>query len=316
MDELWLIYGLAFGSAVLAVEALYWTVFARRGVKKAINRRLALGAKHASQTEVFDLLRNERGVADFGSGALAGFNDFLVQTGLKLSMPALVIWVLVVGGLLSAAATPFISPHALGPVVGFALAPILIVLYMNLARSKRIARFASQLPDSLDIIVRGLRIGHPFSKAVELVAHEMPDPIGSEFGMTADEMTFGQDVTTAVDNLYRRVGQEDLLFLVIAISVQTQTGGNLAEVLSRLSRLMRERVKLRLKVKALSAEGRMSAWFLTAMPFILFGAVQLLSPKYFEELRGSAALAPALIYGLGSLLIANYAIYRMVHFKV
>jgi tight adherence protein B len=315
MNELWLIYGLAFGSAVLAVEALYWAFFARRRVKKAINRRLALGEKHASQTEVLELLRNERGMAEFGSGALAGFSDFLVQTGLKLSVNSLVIWILVLGSVLSVAMMPLISPRWLG-LVGFAFAPLPVILYLKVARGNRIARFANQLPDALEIIVRGLRIGHPFSKAVELVANEMPDPIGTEFGITADEMTFGQDVTTAVDNLYRRVGQEDLLFLVIAISVQTQTGGNLAEVLSRLSRLMRERVKLRLKVKALSAEGRMSSYFLTAMPFILFGMIELIYPKYFDEVGNSAALVPALIYGFGSLIIANYTIYRMVHFKV
>jgi tight adherence protein B len=109
----------------------------------------------------------------------------------------------------------------------------------------------------------------------------MRDPIGTELGITADEMTFGQDVVTAVSNLYRRVGQEDLVFLAIAVSVQSQTGGNLADVLARLATLMRERVTMRLKIKALSAEGRLSGWFLSAMPFILFGAIQLVATDYF-----------------------------------
>ena len=200
--------------------------------------------------------------------------------------------------------------------IGLIVAAGLVVLYLAIARRKRIERFALQLPDGLDIIVRGLRVGHPFSSAIELVAREMRDPIGSELGITADEMTFGQDIVTAVTNLHRRVGQEDLLFLAIAVSVQSQTGGNLADVLARLSALMRGRIMMQLKIKALSAEGRLSGWLLSAMPFVLFGAVSLISKNYFSGLQDSPYLVPALIYGFTSLILANIVIYRMVHFKV
>jgi tight adherence protein B len=144
----------------------------------------------------------------------------------------------------------------------------------------------------------------------------MPDPIGTEFGMTTDEMSFGQNIETAVNNLYRRVGQDDLHLLVIAVTVQGQTGGNLAEVLARLSTLMRERFTLKLKIRALSSEGRLSAWILSLMPFILVGVVSLMSKDYFAELTGSPLLGPTLIYSGGSLVIANIFIYRMVNFKV
>ncbi len=144
----------------------------------------------------------------------------------------------------------------------------------------------------------------------------MRDPIAAELAITAEEITFGQDVTTAVVNLHRRVGQDDLLFLVTAVNVQSQTGGNLAEVLARLATLMRQRSTLQLKVKALSAEGRLSAWFLTAMPFILYGAIRLLSRDYFGELAGSPVLVPALVYGGISLVVSNITIYRMVNFKI
>ena len=176
--------------------------------------------------------------------------------------------------------------------IGLIVAPALVGLYLARARRKRIERFAQQLPDALDIIVRGLRVGHPFSSAIELVAREMRDPIGSELGITADEMTFGQDIVSAVTNLYRRVGQEDLVFLAIAVSVQSQTGGNLAEVLARLSTLMRERVTMQLKIKALSAEGRLSGWFLSAMPFVLFGVVSLIRQELFQRVAGQPAARP------------------------
>jgi tight adherence protein B len=122
-------------------------------------------------------------------------------------------------------------------------------------------------------------------------------------------------VRTAIENLYRRVGQEDLLFLIVAINVQYQTGGNLAEILARLSRLIRQRARLRLKISALSAEGRVSALVLSVMPFILLAGISLISPGYFGEVRDHPLVAPALIYAGISLLVGNIVMYRMVNFK-
>ena len=316
MNDLWIIYGLVFVAAILAIESFYWLVFESRGKKKAINRRLALNEKSPGKSQVFDTLRNERGFTDFRSPALTRVNDFIVQTGLRTSRSALAGWTGLIGLLIALPLYALSAGPLLAAGLGLIAAPPLVGCYLARTRRKRIERFATQLPDALDIIVRGLRVGRPFASAIELVAREMPDPIGSELGMTGDEMTFGQDVISAVTNLYRRVGQEDLLFLAIAVSVQSQTGGNLADVLARLATLMRERVMMSLKIKALSAEGRMSAWFLSAMPFILFGVVQLVSKSYFSEVRESDALVPALIYGFTSIILANIAIYRMVHFKV
>lgn len=316
MNELWVIYGLVFLAAILAIESLYWLIYELRGNKKTINRRLTLGENSAAKGQVLDILRRERGFADFNSPTLTRLNDFFVQTGLRVSKTALTLWTLMVAAVISVPLWTLLLPQWQAAGIGLMVAPALVGLYLLITRRRRIERFAQQLPDSLDIIVRGLRVGHPFSSAIELVAREMRDPIGSELGITADEMTFGQDVVTAVSNLYRRVGQEDLVFLAIAVSVQSQTGGNLADVLARLATLMRERVTMRLKIKALSAEGRLSGWFLSAMPFILFGAIQLVATDYFGGLKGSPFLVPALVYGLTSLLLANIAIYRMVNFKV
>jgi len=177
------------------------------------------------------------------------------------------------------------------------------------------AEFTEQLPDALDVIVRGVRVGYPLPIALNLAARELSDPLATEFAMTFDEITFGQDVRTAIENLYRRVGHEDLQFFVVAIIVQNQTGGNLAEVLSRLSRLLRTRSKLRLKIRSLSAEGRISAVVLSLMPFILFGGISLISPGYFGEIRNDPLVMPALVYGVISLLLGNIVMHRMVHFK-
>jgi tight adherence protein B len=307
---------LAFCAGLLAVEALYWLVFKSRGARKAINRRLALSQEVHNQPEVLDILRRERGFADFQSTTLTGLNDYIVQTGLRISRGSLALSTLAIGLAIAALGSFFIGPPWIAVLAGLIGAPLIVLLFLKITRDRRIERFGLQLPDAIDVFVRGLRVGHPLSKALEIVSREMSDPIGTECGITADEMTFGQDFTTAINNLYRRVGQEDLMFLVVAISVQSQTGGNLAEVLTRLSKLIRGRSLLTMKVKALSAEGRMSARFLTAMPFVLYGAVQFMSPDFYNEVWGQPIAVPAIGYGLISLLIANYTIYRMVNFKV
>ncbi len=314
MYELWLIYGFVFVAAILGIESLYWLVFGMRGAKKAVNRRLALSERLAARSEAFDILRQERGVSAYS--AFGGLNDFLVQTGVSLSPAGLAVRSLVTGVVIAVALALLSVSLWIAAVAGLTAGPALVGLYFIRARKKRIELFARQLPDALDIVVRGLRIGHPFTTAIDLVAREMQDPIGTEFGMTADEMSFGQNMEIAVNNLFRRVGQDDLHLLVIAVTVQGKTGGNLADVLARLSTLMRERFTLKLKIRALSSEGRLSAWILSAMPFILVGVVSLMSKSYFDELTGSPLLGPVLLYSGVSLVVANIFIYRMVNFKV
>ncbi len=315
MNEPWAIYGLTFAAAVLGIEALYWLVFRARDVQKSINRRLALSKKLHNQAAVLDALRQERGIVEFHSPYLAGLNSLLVQSGLRATGSVLLLSTFALGMAIFAICTFAFGIGIMSFAIASVIAPFLVFNFLKMARAKRLAHFGEQLPDAIDVIVRGVRAGHPFSAAIDLVARELPDPVGTEFGMTADEITFGQDVRTAIGNLYKRVGQEDLLYVVTAINIQSQTGGNLAEVLSRLSHLIRQRLKLRLKVRALSAEGRMSAMFLSAMPFILFVVVTLLSPGYFSEIKDNVIMMPALIYGFASLIIGNVLMYRMVNFK-
>jgi tight adherence protein B len=184
------------------------------------------------------------------------------------------------------------------------------------ARAQRISRFSEQLPEALDIIVRGLRAGHPFRVALGLAAREMPDPIGTEFGILLDEISFGLDQQVAVEHLYGRVGQEDLSFVSIAINIQSQTGGNLGEILQSLSRLLRNRFKLRLKVRALTSEGRMSGVFMSVLPFVLILVMRLISPNFFDVMRGHPVLVPAVVVGLSLLVVGNFVIYRMVNFRI
>ena len=316
-SELWMIYALVFGAALLGVQALYVLVVRSRSERKIINRRLTLTSQLSDQAAVLEALRLERGLGAFGDVAgLQWLDQLVMQSGLKFSVARLLVWT---GGLFVVFYVPLALWLKLGPpaiVIAMAAAPLTGYLLLKRARAKRIARFSEQLPEALDIIVRGLRAGHPFRVALGLASREMPDPIGTEFGILLDEISFGLDQQVAVDHLYGRVGQEDLSFVSIAINIQSQTGGNLAEILRSLSRLLRNRSKLRLKVRALTSEGRMSGVLLTALPFVLFVIVRAISPSYFADMAGHPMLAPAVVLGFSLLALGNFVIYRMVNFKV
>jgi tight adherence protein B len=319
-NELWIIYSLVFGAVLLGVRALYSLVLRSRVENRIVNRRLALSSEVSDPVQVLDLLRRERGLGG-GLGPLGGvpalesLEKMVMQTGLQLTPTRLGIWAV---GLIALFYVPLmvwlgIWLLPLVPAVLAALATGYILL--RLARARRINRFSEQLPEALDIVVRGLRAGHPFRMAIGLVARELPDPIGTEFGILLDEITFGLDQQVAIEHLRARVGQEDLSFVSLAVNIQSQTGGNLAEILHGLARLLRSRSKMRLKIRALSSEGRLSGVFLSAMPFVLFLIINLISPSYFGYLKGSPLVAPALIVALSLLAIGNFVIYRMVNFR-
>jgi len=314
--ELWVIYALVFGTALFAVQGLYWVVFRARHQRRLINRRLALTDRLENPTQVFEALRRERGLGVlFRAPLLRRFDELVVQSGLAVTPET---WL---GILFVLSAVFFVL---LGFSVGFGLIVFLVsvlagalvlFLYLLLARRRRIARFTEQLPDSLDVIVRGLRAGHPFRVALGLVSREMSDPIGTEFGILADEIAFGLEQKIALDHLSRRVGQPDLAFLSIAVNIQSETGGNLAEILYRLSLLLRNRVKLRLKIRALSSEGRLSGLFLSAMPFVLVLIINLINPRYFWDVHGHPLFVPTIVFCSLLMACGNVVMYRMVNFK-
>jgi tight adherence protein B len=315
VTELWLITGFVFGAVLFGVEAAYWLVFFRRRSNNAMDRRLELSRGLLDPAEPSNALRGEPGLLESDHPAFRNLNDLLIQTGLRPNKNALLLGIAALSALLFFG-WALVLGYGVTAIAAAVLSALLTqFLFFKSVRQRRIARFAELLPDSIDVIVRAVRVGYPLPLAFDLVAREMPNPVGSEFRAASDEITFGQDVRTAIENLYRRVGQEDLLFLIVAINVQYQTGGNLAEILSRLSRLIRQRARLRLKISALSAEGRVSALVLSVLPFILFAGISLISPGYFGEVRNHPLIMPALIYAAVSLFVGNIVMYRMVNFK-
>lgn len=315
MSDLSIIFVLVFVAATLAVYAFYWVLIFNRREHQVINRRLELNKQLRNTSVVLAALQEERGIRNFTNPTLRRFGDWLAQTGTGIGQRKFSVAFLAGCVVLAALFSKVLGFGFSALLLAIATAVAGVFLYLARCRSQRISSFGEQLPEAIDIIVRGIRVGLPFTSAVGLVAREMPDPVGTEFGMLADEIAFGLDIRSALDNLYRRVGQGDLLFLTISVGIQTQTGGNLGEILSRLSRLMRNRANMRLKIRALSAEGRASAITLSAFPFVLFFVVNFISPEYYGAIRSNPLVEPAIYLGLLLLVVGNIIMYRMMHFK-
>jgi tight adherence protein B len=314
VSDLSIIIVLVFVAATLAIYGFYWFFLFNRREQRVINRRLELGRQLRNPSAVLATLRDERGIRNVSNPTLRQLSDWLTQTGTDMSRQSIVLAVSIIWVVLTfafSALLGILSSAFLAIVATVAIA----ALFLIRQRGRRISAFGEQLPDAIDIIVRGVRVGLPFTTAVALVAREMPDPVGTEFGMLSDEISFGLDIRSALDNLYRRVGQADLLFLTVSVGIQAQTGGNLGEILSRLSRLMRSRANMRLKIRALSAEGRASAITLSAFPFVLFFLVNMISPAYYGAIRTNPIVEPAIYLGLFLLIVGNLIMYRMVNFK-
>jgi len=191
------------------------------------------------------------------------------------------------------------------PSIFLATAPL---FYLVRKRKKRMEKFERQLPEALELVARALKAGHAFTAGLKLVTEEFGDPVGTEFGKALDEINFGMAIPDALTNLTKRVDCEDLKFFVVSVIVQRETGGNLAEILESLGRLMRERFKFLGHVRVLTAEGRMSAMVLVAMPFFLVGALSLLNPEYtkvlfFDPIGPVLIIIALTLMGFGSLVI-------------
>jgi len=314
---LYFIYTVAAASVILAAEALYLSYASRRSRAGAVNRRRRRLADEAPAEQTLQGLLRERGLSSSGDFlfGFVGLNRLYTQSGITGNPLSFAAWFLVAGFVLALGLSFLLGMSALVCFIIFLTVGIALpLLVLRRARSKRIQKFGKQLPDALDMIVRSLRAGHPASVAVGLVAREMPDPLGTEFGIVSDEITFGLSMEQAVRKLAQRVGFEGLNLLSVSLSIQAKTGGNLTGILHNLSAVLRERQKLGMKIRALSAEGRMSAWIISLFPIVMFFILQLAAPSYYGAVWGNPVILPVfLIFGLWALL-GDFIMYRMVNF--
>jgi tight adherence protein B len=177
-------------------------------------------------------------------------------------------------------------------------------------------RFEEQLPDAIDSMKRALRAGHPFSAAVKLVAEDMDQPVSREFELTFADINYGNDLRRAMLGLLQRMPSVTVMALVTSVLVQKETGGNLAEILEQISKVIRSRFRFQRKVRTLSAEGRLSAWILAMVPFVLFAVMMLLSPDYLPVLLQDPTGRQLIAFAFGMGVIGIFWIRRVIRIEV
>lgn len=315
-----IIYGLIFIGVLVLVQGLYLTVFGKSiSLDARMNRRLDLLEKGGNREQVLDQLRKEVS-QHIGGGGIPLYSllaDKAQKAAIAFSPRQLVMIMLLVSAAAFAGLTIGTSA-ALG--VRILVAIIMgvggVYFWVNRLAKKRLGMIEEQLPDAVELMVRSLRVGHPFTSAINIVAKEIPDPIGTEFGMISDEAAYGRDISESLKSLAERVDMQDLRFLAVAVSIQSQSGGNLADILAGLALVIRARFRLFRRVRAITAEAKWSGMFLSGFPIACILMINVVDPNYYDDVRDTGAFIPAAIV-VGVLLIVNVIFMRsMVNIKV
>lgn len=313
IDPGWIIFIGVFLGALLLVEGVRQLASRRETDAEARSRRLRLIAKGTQVAERLEILLPQEASPRAFLGLDLGRR--LAAAGLPQQPMAFGLCALALACL-----TVFATLPALGLWVGaglavllWGLAPLLLLQALQDARQNRIA---AQLPDALDLMARALKAGHPLAASIASVAETMPDPIGTEFGIMVDQIAYGDELVTAFRKLAERNPGEDFHTLAVSIAIQHGTGGNLGRVLGVLAEVMRGRIMMRRKIKAMSAEGRISAWILSSIPFLMVGINSILTPSYYGDVLSDPMFLPLALLALALILVNATVLFRLVRFRI
>lgn len=319
-----------FASVFLLSQLLLGRVWTSRSRFAAVNRRLKLIRQGIETEQINAVLRkNAPGQFEALPPFLARFLQGIQRTIFTAAVPfTLGQFVLGLVVLFAAVLTLSLIVAAFsGVILGTGIVVMLCALsaaialglpisIINIIAQRRRKKVEAQFPVALDVFVRALRSGHPVAGAIDLLTHEMEDPIGSEFGMIADEVAYGAELTDAIAAMADRWDLEDIRMFVVSLSVQFETGGNLAEILENLSEVIRARASLYMKVRSLSSEGRMTGWMLTVLPVLTFIGMFMVNPGFYLDV----ARDPIFLIGFPSLLLLYFIgvfwIRHLVNIKV
>lgn len=310
-----LIYGLIFIGIVVLVEGLYLVSFGKSiSLNNRVNRRLEMLNKGAGREQVLEQLRKEMKqhmkttsiplyslLADKAQKAAIAFTPRQLIM-LMVGVSVFAFLGLTIG---TDTDTPVRAVASVGIGVGG------VYFWINSKAKKRMALFEEQLPDAVELMVRSLRVGHPFSSSIQIVAKEADDPLATEFGVIADESSYGRDMGEALKDMAERLDMQDLRFLAVAVTIQQQSGGNLAEVLSGLAKVIRARFRLFRRVKAITAEAQWSGKFLSAFPLLCLGSILAKDPGYYDEVMDHPYFIPA-CFVVAILLGINLFVMRVL----
>ncbi|WP_028970834.1 type II secretion system F family protein [Sphingomonas sp. URHD0057] len=319
-----------FGAVVLAAEVLVQWLASSRAEGKAINLRLKMIGRGQSQSETLNLLRRSDGALPSGLPPAIvkigqKFERMLMQAQFTVATSRLMLLILVAPLAIFFLMLVLMITSGMGVSFGRVLisavfsgllGAALPIMFINFKATRMRKKMQEQFPVALDVFVRGLRAGHPIAAALDLLTVEMADPIGTQFGMAVDEVTYGADLKDALQNMAERWDLEDMRMFVVSLSVQSETGGNLAEILENLSQVIRERQSMYLKVRALSSEGRMTAVMLTVLPLFAFVSLFLLNPPFFLDVANDPWFVPGFVFLIILYLTGFFTIRKMIDLKV
>ena len=309
VDLQFAVYVGAVVGGLLILEGLRQMVSRRGRTEDIRSRRMKMIAKGATTEEILAILKPEEKRTFMNRLPLVGDLPMVLRQA-RITMSSGAFLTTCFAGFIAVAVVfsqLMVLPTAF--VLGFILCFFVPIMAVRLQRTQRVNDLIRQLPDALDMMARGLKVGHPLNASLAAVANEMPDPIGTEFGIIVDQVAYGDDLTDAFNEFADRIDQEDLHYLSTAIAIQHGTGGDLARILGVLSKVIRDRLTMRRKIKAISAEGRLSAAILSVVPVIIFVGLNVMSPAYYGDIADEPGAKP-LVFIVVTLVMLNAIILR------
>ena len=295
-----IIYGLIFIAVLVLVEGLYLVAFGKSiSLNSRVNRRLEMLEKGTRREEVLDKLRKEmqqhmkaRTIPLYSLLAEKAQKAAIAFTPQQLIMIMGGLSVFIFLALTIGTATEVSVRVAMS--IGMGIGGVF--MWVSMKANKRMSLIEEQLPDAVELMVRSLRVGHPFVNAVSIVSREIQDPLASEFGVIADEAAYGRDIGEALKDMAERLDMQDMRFLAVAVTIQQQSGGNLAEILAGLAKVIRARFRLFRKVKAITAEAKWSGKFLSGFPVGALIVINVAKPGYYDEVKETPYFIPACFF--------------------
>ena len=315
-----IIYIVIFVAVLAIVQGAYLVIFGKSiSMNGKVNRRLELLEKGGGREQVLEQLRKEMS-QHMKSQSIPLYSILATKAqkaNIAFTPPQLIM---LMGAVTVVAYFGLMFGTGVGTEVRIVIAILMgvggVFVWINSKASKRMAMIEEQLPEAIELMVRSLRVGHPFNSAIQIVATEVADPLGSEMGVISDEVAYGRDVGECLKSMAERLDMQDMRFLAVAVTIQQQSGGNLAEILAGLASVIRSRARLFRRVNAITAEAKWSGKLLSGFPILAMVGVNVVEPTYFDEVKLAPEFIPACLVVAGLIITNLFVMRALVNIKV